>query len=770
MTFLAPYMLFGAAAAGIPIALHFFFRSRYRTVPWAAMKFLLTSIEQTSRRLRFQELLLLLVRCLVLLLLALAFARPLSSVVRGAGRGDAVGAVFVLGPSGAMGARDGSMARLERAKEAALKVIDQLPSHSTVQVIACADRASLLGPRSPANLDQAKSIVEKLKLTSLATDLFPGIVEAEGILERGQASNRELYLFSDMQKLGWEQQTGDLAKRLQDIKEKATVFLVRCGTRKVANAALIGITPQSGLPRPGERVGFAVLVRNTSSEPVKGLKVSLSVDGKDKYAETQTIARIDPSETRTVTLNALLEKAGLHVLTAKIGHDDLEGDNRFDRVILVRDRINILVVDGNVNEREPANSSSYYLMHGLLPITESQRKNYKLEPRLVTPRLASPALLAKTDLCILVNVALQPDLKRQTEVLPADFVEELARFVKQGHGLIVYAGDNVAPEPYNRILGSKHGLLPLPIKKVNEVKKPLHINRHSAALPAYMNFKEDDYYKDFSKVEVFRSLELEQPAMVEVPKNEETPKNSPPADKTDKEKNLLTIALRYDNDQPAVVSKKVDAGEVLLITTAAELGFKADSPEPTWTDWSIHQTFPAYLDVTINHLLHGQTRTYNVVAGEKLDWYPTEKQERAYTLIHPDGTNIRLGMPQRKDNRSVVTALDLSLAGIYHMVATLPPQARSEEILIEPQADKDAGTPIAVVPDLRESQDLDTLGDPEIDQRLGFQPIHITAGLEGPSQGGADRLNREWTSWFLLAVLMLAVGEALLAFWCGRAW
>ena len=45
-------MLWGAAAAGIPIALHFFFRSRYRTVPWAAMKFLLTSIEQTSRRLK----------------------------------------------------------------------------------------------------------------------------------------------------------------------------------------------------------------------------------------------------------------------------------------------------------------------------------------------------------------------------------------------------------------------------------------------------------------------------------------------------------------------------------------------------------------------------------------------------------------------------------------------------------------------------------------------------------------------------------------------
>src|SRR5438045_8780458 len=75
MAFLAPLMLFGAAAAAIPIIIHFFFRTRYRKVAWAAMKFLLTSIEQTSRRLKFQELLLLLARVAVVALLALAVGR-----------------------------------------------------------------------------------------------------------------------------------------------------------------------------------------------------------------------------------------------------------------------------------------------------------------------------------------------------------------------------------------------------------------------------------------------------------------------------------------------------------------------------------------------------------------------------------------------------------------------------------------------------------------------------------------------------------------------
>src|SRR3954471_17830695 len=82
MTFLTPLMLFGALAAAIPVAIHLFFRSRYRTVPWAAMKFLLASVEQTSRRLRFQELVLLMLRILVLTVLALALARPVLSSFR----------------------------------------------------------------------------------------------------------------------------------------------------------------------------------------------------------------------------------------------------------------------------------------------------------------------------------------------------------------------------------------------------------------------------------------------------------------------------------------------------------------------------------------------------------------------------------------------------------------------------------------------------------------------------------------------------------------
>src|SRR5687768_18392991 len=108
MTFLNPWMLLGGLAVAIPLALHFFYRARYRPQPWAAMKFLRLSIEQTSRRLRFQELILLILRILICIILALALARPaMKAISGGGGRGDAVDAILVIDTSYSMGVLEG---------------------------------------------------------------------------------------------------------------------------------------------------------------------------------------------------------------------------------------------------------------------------------------------------------------------------------------------------------------------------------------------------------------------------------------------------------------------------------------------------------------------------------------------------------------------------------------------------------------------------------------------------------------------------------------
>src|SRR5215213_3330094 len=71
------FALAGLALAAIPIIIHFLNRRRFKTQPWAAMEFLLRAMRKNRRRIRFEQWLLLAVRCGVLLLFGLALARPL---------------------------------------------------------------------------------------------------------------------------------------------------------------------------------------------------------------------------------------------------------------------------------------------------------------------------------------------------------------------------------------------------------------------------------------------------------------------------------------------------------------------------------------------------------------------------------------------------------------------------------------------------------------------------------------------------------------------
>src|SRR5437773_4817077 len=76
LSFLSPLFLFAAAAAAVPVVLHFLNKQPEARVKFSAVKLLREApVEHTQRR-RLRQLLLLALRVTALLLLALAFARP----------------------------------------------------------------------------------------------------------------------------------------------------------------------------------------------------------------------------------------------------------------------------------------------------------------------------------------------------------------------------------------------------------------------------------------------------------------------------------------------------------------------------------------------------------------------------------------------------------------------------------------------------------------------------------------------------------------------
>jgi len=77
MTFLHLALVAGTSLGAVPILIHLLTRRRHKVVRWGAMKYLLEAIEEQNKRIQIEDLILLALRVLVVVLIALALARPM---------------------------------------------------------------------------------------------------------------------------------------------------------------------------------------------------------------------------------------------------------------------------------------------------------------------------------------------------------------------------------------------------------------------------------------------------------------------------------------------------------------------------------------------------------------------------------------------------------------------------------------------------------------------------------------------------------------------
>jgi aerotolerance regulator-like protein/VWA domain-containing protein len=766
MQFLSPIMLAGAAAIAIPIALHFFFRARYRPLLWAPMRFLKEAIEQTSRRLRFQEWILLALRCLAIILLALALARPGWKTAVTAGRGEAIDAVLVIDTSYTMAARDGDRTRLDRAREAALAVLDTLPANSSVQVFSCSDRATLLGPRERFNLDQARQIVGALEVTSLSTDLYPGITEAFAAAQSGTAPAKEIYVFTDMQRSGFERQSGALKAKCEEIRSQANLVFIRCGNpeRKTANVAVLDVKLVSDIPHTRTRVPFEIILKNTGADTVKGLRVNLILDGRAVEKDAVQVDAIEPNQIFTLMLTGSLDEAGQRMVEVQIEGDGLPGDNVLYKTVLVRDKVRILLVDGTPNPDNPLEAGDHFVRTALNP---GLVPDYYIESDTVSAVEASPRHLEDKDIVYLLNVPLpgeriplsgEPEKGNRLAGLPEEFVDKLAEFVRAGGGLVIACGDRVRDsldqvevsgaggarswEPrftYNRVFGSGGAkLLPFDFKGVREAPEnaPFAPAPESVADASFLSrFRAPG--EERGLIAGLRNVTIQ--SMMDV--NETTVDGR--------------VLVSTTDGRPIIASREVGEGAVVLVTA---------SLDETWGRFPAESSaFVPFTRMLIAHLTSRRVPGGTATAGNPLVWVSPEGNRVEYELVKPrklgetQRERVKLEVPEGpRGGKTTVTAADTPRAGIYNIVPVGMPD--------------DAGPLFAVNPDLRETADTTTATDDAVENWLGYRPPIIAAGAGTEAAVSQLRTRSEWTEWVLLFLLLLLVGEALWAWLCGRAW
>ena len=99
------------------------------------------------------------------------------------------------------------------------------------------------------------------------------------------------------------------------------------------------------------------------------------------------------------------------------------------------------------------------------------------------------------------------------------------------------------------------------------------------------------------------------------------------------------------------------------------------------------------------------------VAGETLNWFPTGTVDLVHDLVSPTGKVIRLGLPEKKAGRKVVSAPELPQAGVYRMLTS--PRGAEPSDTVDPGTAEEHGAPIAVIYDAKEIENLSTLSDGE---------------------------------------------------------
>ncbi|NNG17384.1 MAG: VWA domain-containing protein [Gemmatimonadales bacterium] len=199
LSFLVPAFFAALAALAIPILVHLTHRSRREVVRFPSLRFLDQVPYRAVRRQRIRHWPLFLARCLALVLLALAFARPLLDRVGGVGGAGAGGTetVLLIDRSYSMGYGD----HWQRAVAAARAVTDAVGPEDRASVVTFAEDASLAveGTSDPTVLRLA---LDSLTPGAGRTRFAPALQVARQLLDQSRLPNRNVVLISDFQNQG----------------------------------------------------------------------------------------------------------------------------------------------------------------------------------------------------------------------------------------------------------------------------------------------------------------------------------------------------------------------------------------------------------------------------------------------------------------------------------------------------------------------------------------------------------------------------------------
>ena len=602
MSFLNPILLAGLAAVSVPIILHLLNRRKFQPMRWAAMRFLQAGLERNRRRMRLEDWLLLITRCLLVALLALVLARPTwPGSLSGIGRGPVM-AILLLDHSLSMSTVDGNQTRFEKARAAALEIIDSLPMGSEAAIWMVSDRTERVVSEPTSNLGLVRKAIEEARPTDRSTDLLVGLSEGMQALSHSSSGARVLFLVTDDAAYGWRQREAiERALISAGDQVKCQVLLIRDQVED--NLALSSFAADSDLATVGRPLRFKVELNNHGRTEMRDVRVKLAIDRQPPSDEV-VVPVLPAGSSRNISFFAKLAEPGFHSITLSSGSDALERDNQRHLVLRALKELKVLLVDGDPGTQE-RESETFFLNHALRPVSPETRGRYPVKTTVTGSAGLGSISFTDHDLVILANL----------RELNLEWVRRLSAFVEGGGGLMIFPGSRIEAARYNQFLGP-HGLLPARLGSFQGDERA-EDKYFSLADRGYdhpvVSLWSDPSAGSLSSARFFRRVELD---LSNTPASSSTSSNS---------NSNAEVLLRYSDHQPAVVSSQHGAGRILLFSSSADT---------EWNDFSVRPAFVPFLHRALAHLLSQDDRQLNVEVGRPFYWTLAREMIGREVLFH----------------------------------------------------------------------------------------------------------------------------------------
>ena len=641
--FLNPWMLLGLAGIALPVLAHLLSKKKYDVVQWGAMQFLELGRE-TRRRVRLEELLLLLVRVLLICLIVLIFARPWASggLFKNLVSTQPRDVVIIVDGSFSMGWEDGVESPHQRAINWAREFLNDLGAGDTVALIDARDQARVVIESPTRDLEWVREELRSLPSPSGSSNLAEATSKAVQILSQTSNLDREILVLTDGQARSWSVDDPNRWLRFDDLLQQPAIRpRVWC----------VDVTEEHSSTRMNLTVGAVQLSRELTvtdfpvristsvgysggSEPIMK-RVDLQING-ETVPDRSISVQLQPDGETTVEFEHRFASVGSYVIGVAVEGDALPGDNESLAAIEVRNALPILLVDGD-QRFDPTQSETFFAQTAFSPSLKSRDW---VRAKTVSARDWTSKNIDQYRVIVLANV----------DTLSTEALQSLKNYVANGGGLFFALGDHSQARFYNETLFDA-GLLPVLLRTQGEPApaqkdQGVKISQETLELPWLKRFQNTESSLPDARFDRWWVMDSITPAVTK--KNQSVTLSTP------------VTAARLSSGDPLLVTAEYGRGRVLVMSA------------PLDADWS---TLPAKPDYVA--FLH-EAIFYLAAAGVERNLLPgvpfvypvdSEFPAKEFAFFDPAGTSTKVKI-EGASNRSYVRYGETQLPGQYSLERT----------------------------------------------------------------------------------------------------